>query len=111
MQLGGVSIKIQLDFKNLLLLHIHMYYCITFILSNPCFVLLYLQLAAAGPKASLGEKGDDGTEDVFKVLASSSMSSSPCPMSCPAELTRPPVLKKTKSSSSQSTGGVLIRES
>ncbi len=45
-QLVGVSIKNQLDFKNLVLFHIHMYYCITFILSNPCFVLLYLQLAA-----------------------------------------------------------------
>ncbi len=45
-QLGGVSIKKQLDSTNLLLFHIHMYYCITFILSNPCFVLLYLQLAA-----------------------------------------------------------------
>ncbi len=38
MQLGGVSIKNQLDLKNLILFHIHMYYCITFILSNPCFV-------------------------------------------------------------------------
>ncbi len=41
MQLSGQSIKNQLDFKNLLLFHIHMYYCITLILSNPCFVLLY----------------------------------------------------------------------
>ncbi len=45
------------------------YYCITFILSNPCFVLLYLQLAAklataAGPRASLGEDSDYGTTDV-----------------------------------------------
>ncbi len=29
MQLGWVSIKNELDFKNLLLFHIHMYYCIT----------------------------------------------------------------------------------
>ncbi len=82
-QLGGVSIKNQLDFKNLLLFHIHMYYCITFILSNPCFVLLYLQLAAklatsAGPKASSEEESDGGTADVIEVLASSTMSSSPC---------------------------------
>ncbi len=50
-----------------------MYYCITFILSNPCFVLLYLQLpakvaTAAGPRASLGEYRDDGTADVVKSL-------------------------------------------
>ncbi len=37
-QLGGVSIKNQLDLKNSILFLIHMYYCITFILSNPCFV-------------------------------------------------------------------------
>ncbi len=52
-----------------------MYYCITFILSNPCFVLLYLQLAAklstaVGPRASSGEESDDGTADVVEVLAS-----------------------------------------
>ncbi len=34
--------KKRLDLKNLILFHIHMYYCIAFILSNPCFVLLYL---------------------------------------------------------------------
>ncbi len=89
-----------------------MYYCITFILSNPCFVLLYLQQAAkpttaAGPKASSGEESDDGTEDVIEVLASSTMSSSPHLMSCPPELIRPPsVPKKTKSSTVQ-TGGAL----
>ncbi len=58
-QLGGVSIKNQLNLKNLILFHIHMYYCITFILSNPCFILLYLQLAAklataVGPEGLLG---------------------------------------------------------
>ncbi len=94
-----------------------MYYCITFILSNPCFVLLYLQLAAklttaAVPKASSGEESDAGTADVIEVLASSSTMSSSTPplMSCPPELTRPPVPKKTKFSSFQSTGGVIIRE-
>ncbi len=45
-KLSKISIKNQLDLKNLILFHIHMYYCITFILSNPCFVLLYLHLAA-----------------------------------------------------------------
>ncbi len=74
MQLTGVSIKNQLDFKNLLLFHIHMYYCITFILSNPCFLLLYLQLAAkltttVELRASSGEESDDGTADVIEVLA------------------------------------------
>ncbi len=113
-QLGGVSLKNQLDFTNLLLFHIHMYYCITFIFSNPCFVLLYLQLdakltTAARPRASLGQESDDSTADVIKVLASSTMSSSPRPMSCPPELTRPPsVLKKTKSSTVQT--GVALRE-
>ncbi len=38
------------------------------------------------------------------------MSSSPRLMSCPPELPRPPVQKKTKSSFFQSTGGVIIRE-
>ncbi len=64
----------------------------------------------AGPRASSGEETDDGIADLIEVLASSTMSSSPRPMSCPPELNRPPVLKKTKSSSFQSTGGVLIRE-
>ncbi len=73
MQLGSISIKNQLDLKNLILFHIHIYYCITFILSNPCFVLLYLQLAAklataAEPRAILGEDSDDGTADVVEVL-------------------------------------------
>ncbi len=56
-----------------------MYYCITFILSNPCFALLYLQLTtklatAMGPRASSGEDSDDSTADVVEVLASSSIS-------------------------------------
>ncbi len=92
MQLVGVSIKNQLNLKNLLLFRIHMYYCITFILSYPCFVLLYFQLAtklttAAGPMTSSGEDSDDGTADVVEVLASSTMSSS----TPPPEVTRPPV--------------------
>ncbi len=96
-----------------------MYYCITFILSNPCFVLLYLQLAAklttaAGTRASSGEESDDGTADVIKVLAAavSTMSSSPLPMSCPPELTRPPSMpKNTKSSTIQTGGAASERES
>ncbi len=91
-----------------------MNYCITFIMSNPCLVLLYLQLAAklttaAGPRASSGEESDDGTAGVIKVLAAaaSTMSSSLRLMSCPPELTRPPsVPTKTKSSTVQ-TGGTL----
>ncbi len=54
-----------------------------------------------------GEESNDSTADVIKVLASSTMSSSLCPMSCPPELTKlPSVLKKTKSSTVQ-TGGAL----
>ncbi len=93
-----------------------MYYCINLILSNPCFVLLYLQLAvklatAVGSRASLGEDSDDGTADVVEALASSSMSSSTNrPTSCPPEEPRPPpppLQKKTKSSSFPSTAGGL----
>ncbi len=83
-QLEGVSIKNQLDLNNLFIFHIHMYYCITFILCNPCFVLLHLQLAAklataAGPRASSGEESDDGTADVVDVLASTSTMSCSTP--------------------------------
>ncbi len=117
--LGGVSIKNQLDLKNLILFHIHMYYCITFILSNPCFILLYLQLAAklvnaVGSRASLGEDSDDGTADVVEVLASSMSCSTPRLMSCPPKVPRPPPAplpqqKKTKASSFPSTAGLRER--
>ncbi len=81
--LGGISIKNLLDLNNLFIFQIQMYYCITFILSNPCFVLLYLQLAAklataAGPRASSGEESDDGTADVVEVIASTSTSTMTC---------------------------------
>ncbi len=76
-----------------------MYYCITFILSNPCLVLLYLQLAAklvtaAGPSTSSGEESDDGTGDVVEVIASTSTMtcSTPRPMSCPPDVPIPPPL-------------------
>ncbi len=84
-----------------------MYYCISFILSNPCFVLLYLQLAtklatAAGPWASSGEESDDGTADVVEVIASTSTMtcSTPRPISCPSDVPippPPPPLMKTSS--------------
>ncbi len=82
-----------------------MYYCITFILSNPCFVLLYLKLAAklvtaAGPKAYSWKESDDGTADVAEVIASTSTTTcfTPRPMSCPPDVPIPPPPPKKSSS-------------
>ncbi len=96
-----------------------MYYCITFILSNPCFVLLYLQLAvkqgtAAGPRAYSGEDSDDGTADVVEVIASMSTMtcSTPRSMSCPPDVPLPPPpspLEKKKSSSFSPAAGLRER--
>ena len=95
-----------------------MYYCITFILSNPCFVLLYLQLAAklataAGNRAYSGDDSDDGTADVVEVLAgTSSMSTStPRPTSCPPDTSSspPPPHMKKKASSFPPAAGIRER--
>ncbi len=93
-----------------------MYYCITFILSNPCFVLLYLQLAAnlataVGPRASSGEETYYGTADVVEVIASTSTMtcSTPRLMRCPPDVPIPPPPPLKKSSSFPAATGLRER--
>ncbi len=93
-QLSGVSIKNQLnlsitDIKNCM----SMFLCINYILSNPCFLFVYLQLikvlsTAAGPTASSGDKDfDDGTAEVVQVISAEQAGcESVCPASSPPAL-------------------------
>ncbi len=62
-------------------------------LSNPCFVLVYLQLTkvlstAARPTASSGdEDADDGTAEVVQVISAEHADCEYlCPASCPSEM-------------------------
>ncbi len=70
-----------------------MFLCINYILSNPCFLFVYLQLTkvlstAAGPTASSGdEDSDDGTAEVVQVISAEQADcESSCPQSCPPEM-------------------------
>ncbi len=93
-----------------------MFLCINYILSNPCFVLVYLQLTkvlstAAGPTASSGDDSDDGTAEVVQVISAEHAECvSSCPVSCPPEIptSSSSSLSKSKSKAkSKSSAGVL----
>ncbi len=79
---------IYFDFKSCM----RMSLCKNYILSNPCFVLVYLQLTkvlytAAGPTASSGDDSDDGTAEVVQVISAEHAECvSSCPASCPPEM-------------------------
>ncbi len=94
-----------------------MFLCINYILSNPCFVLVYLQLTkvlstAAGPTASSGDEDtDDGTAGVVQVIsAEHAECESLHPESCPPEMPTSSSSSISKSKSkvkSKSSAGVL----
>ncbi len=91
-----------------------MFLCISYILSNPCFVLVYLQLTkvlstAARPTASSGDDSDGGTAEVVQVISAEqadcdTLHPARCPLEMPTSSSSSLYKSKSKAKSKSSAG-------